>query len=443
MLSEPTAVDQPRARQLTRRTISLVAILVALAVVGATLYVTFVHRSSVTSSTVPNLQIDRFPNNGSASPQGDEPSVAVSPNGTIGIAWIRFNPIVPTLYFNQDSNFTTQIWYADSFDGGHSFSLPRLVSGGGTECVDPSVAFEPNETVLVSYLCTPSKNHTVFLAREYPTRPGFSNVTVAADLYLDRPWTAVTPDGYVDIAFANEYSIPLLTRAPESNLSFSSPFAFVDLQGEITSLSAAASGAIDVGIQTGMGVAFASWSGAVTPAPVTITVPVTTFGSLGTEVPVLSEPGPALARSSQTVFLTFVTDNDTNLVLRVSQDGGLSWGSNLTVDQSPTGPIEMPGVAVNPSGTSAVVTWRDGTSGHWNTFARAYSPSNASFSAIERISSSDGFPSSVRSWHGDFLGIASVNETQVCIAWSDGRGGISPDVGFGHIYAAIVAVNLG
>ncbi len=139
--------------------------------------------------------------------------------------------------------------------------------------------------------------------------------------------------------------------------------------------------------------------------------------------------------------MAYVTDNDTTLVLRTSTDSGASWGSPQTVAQAVTGPLEMPGLAASPSASTVVIVWRDGSSGSWNTMLRSYEPNTRTFTGAVQVSSSSGYASSVRSYHGDYLGVAFVTPTELCVAWSDGRGGLSPDVGFGHVYAAIVPAN--
>ncbi len=101
----------------------------------------------------------------------------------------------------------------------------------------------------------------------------------------------------------------------------------------------------------------------------------------------------------------------------------------------------MPELVLDPNGLELLLVWRDSSSGDWNTYATAYSLVTGAFTQAVRVSSSSGYSDAVRSWHGDYLGVSFIGRDRACIAWGDGRGGASPDVGFGHIYAAVLTIH--
>ncbi len=249
----------PASRRRLRRA-AIVAVAAAVAIITSAVFL-LPRPGATPTAPYPNVRIDQYPANGSKTPQGVEPRVAVAPNGTIGITWIRFDPIIPTLYLNQDTNFTTQIWYAFSSNTGATFSPPELVSGDRTECVDPSIVFAPDGTLLIAYLSTPSANHSVLLAYERPGQPTFASEVVAAGTLLDRPWVAVVPNGTVYVAYTNQAFVPQLTLAPEATLAFSPPIAFINTQAEITGVAVSASRGLVIGLQnSGEEVSSAVWS---------------------------------------------------------------------------------------------------------------------------------------------------------------------------------------
>lgn len=365
--------------------------------------------------------------------------MAVSANGTIGIAWIGFDPIVPTLYFNEDSNFTTGIWYAQSSNDGRSFSIPQLVSTGCHECVDPSLVFGSNGTVFVCYLSTPSATHSVILSYQVPGHTDFANVTVATGPYLDRPWVAVTTSESIEVAYDSPNGI-YLADSQQGSPHFSGAALVLNLDGLVASFGQSPSGADYFGVLTQGQVNFATLPAGATQATATKTIPINVTGSVSTQAAVLSKPGPSVAESASEAFLTYVSNNDTSLWLVTSTDSGATWTAPRLISNVANGTIAMPSLAVNAAGDTLVVVWLAGNDGYWNTYAAALSTPSGALSSTIRVSSQDGYSNEVRSWHGDFLGVAFDGNTTADVSWSDGRGESTPDVGFGHVYSAVLTV---
>lgn len=419
----------------------LLAIIVVTVIVLASVWLWYPCASTRTPvlTVSVNVEVDRFSGPPNAGPEGVEPDVAVAPNGTIGIAWIGVTPIVPTLYFNQTTNFTTGIWYAESSDGGLSFSRPVLVSGSCQQCVDPSIVYGHNGTVFICYLSTPSATHTVMMAYQLPGQTGFTNLSVATGPYLDRPWIKVASSGTLAVAYDSPNGI-YLAQSPETSPSFSQAVLILNLEGIVASFGPAPSGGDYFGVLTDGQVNFATLPEGAMEATAPTTIPINVTGSLGTQAPVLSKPGPSVVESNSETFMAYVSNNDTSLWLVTSTDLGGTWGAPRLISAAGNGTLAMPELAVNPAGNALVIVWLGGNDGYWNTYAAALSPQSGTLSTTIRVSSENGYMNDVRSWHGDFLGVAFDGNFTAVTAWSDGRGGDSPDVGFGHIISSVLTV---
>ena len=77
------------------------------------------------------------------------------------------------------------------------------------------------------------------------------------------------------------------------------------------------------------------------------------------------------------------------------------------------------------------------STGFRDAYASIFFPTNSTFLNPVKVSSENGYPSTVMNWHGDFLGVSFVSNNKMIMVWSDGRG-TSDHYGYGHIYSPTV-----
>ena len=431
----------------------LIATVVVVIVVVSGLTLAGVILRPPSSPTTPaNIQVDRYPAGSSYTGQyGDEPYIARAPNGTAYVAWIGYDLLGSTIYLPSGQNFTTSIWLSSSATDGQTYSQAiRLSPASEPYAFDPSIAILPNGTILVAWLNeTLSGPYSVVLATLFPGARTFSLSVPVVGYYLDRPWITSSSNGTVFLTY-NQFTSSVSastfwTVSYDGGQSFSPP-RFLTGVTVTTAIVAGSAGTlyvagfvqnpdfVDGPTQATFWVARVDTLNETTTSVVSVAttwLPYPIGFTFGNE----SWPGPALTVVGDTLVVVYSADNASELVSKVSTDGGSAWSAPAVLERASGVLFYMPWLT--PLNSEAALAWRDTAQGSWNTYTAVLNTANESLGGIHRVNSQPGYPASVLNWHGDFLGAVSVSSTTYVVVWGDGRN--LPNVyGLNHIYSATI-----
>jgi hypothetical protein len=430
--------------------IVVIAVIAGLALAG----VLFKSAPSSSATTPANVQVDRYPAGSSyAGEYGDEPYVALAPNGTVYVAWVGWDLLSPTSGPGAGTNFTTSIWLSFSHDDGSTYSPPtRLSPASEYYAFDPSIAFLPNGTMIVAWenSSAPSGLYSVVFATLLPGASTFHLSVPVVLLDLDRPWITSSSNGSLFLTY--------------DTLSYESGSTYWTVSydgGETFSISKILMSAFEIdAIFAGPpGNLYAAgftqdYNGADVPTLATFSVAsVDTISGQTSVTPIAttwlpypaghlfeneSLPGPALTLVEGNLVVVYPANNASELLCAVSNDGGNSWSAPVVLERASGVLYYMP--YLTPLGSEAALVWTDTSQGSWNTYTAALNVTTGEpLSGSRLVSSQSGYPASVLNWHGGFLGAAPVSSSSITdvIVWGDGRN--LPNIyGLAQIYSATV-----
>lgn len=388
------------------------------------------------------MQVDEYaPASSWAGQFGDDPTVAVAPNGTIAVGWEGFDEIAPPTSPGGLPTFETAIFVSYSYDAGADYSTPVFVGSPGTvSSFLPSLAFTPSGTLYVAYVnATNSVNQEILVTSAAPGQNFSSAVVAQRGQDLGRPLLFVLSNGSLVLAF--QYSdLVEWSSSTDGGKTFEAPAILG--QGFLTAGTEWGSNEITlVGLSAGantfttVGIWSYTFLGTGAGAPVegsvtTITMPFP-YSIL---LPNLSRPGPTVAEASGLLFVVYAADNESELQLETSNTNGSDWAGPWVLQSGKNQTFELPMLATGPGGSQLVLTWLATAGGFWRTFAAVYDVQTGLLSSPERVSGAPGFPAAVRNWHGTTMGVAIAGRDQFTVAWGDGRG-LNGTYGLTRIYA--------
>lgn len=418
-------------------------VVVTLAIILPVIYSRYSTTPPPSPAAGTNVKVDEYvPASAWAGQFGDDPTVAVAPNGTIAVAWEGLNELGPPSSPMGLPSFDTAIFVSYSYDGGAHYSTPLFVGSPGTvAALTPSLAFSSNGTLYVAYVNATNSIDQQIVVKAAPPGQNFSTGVVAeTGQVLERPLLFVLSNGSLVLAF--QYSDLIeWASSTDGGLAFGAPtvLGLGILTGgtewgsnEITlvGLSAGAT------VFTTVGIWSCTFSGTGTGTPVqgnvaTITIPYP-YSYL---LPNLSFPGPTVAEASGLLFVVYAAVNESELRLETSNTNGSDWAGPWTLQSGQNLTFEMPAMVTGPGGSRLALAWQAPRDGFWRTFAALYDVRTGLLSAPEAVSSAPGFSATVRNWHGTGMGLAIANRDQFTVAWGDGRG-LNGTFGLTQIYAS-------
>ncbi|MFZ0830188.1 MAG: hypothetical protein WCB18_05590 [Thermoplasmata archaeon] len=441
----------PRPKGTRTRIYSIGLVLITVAIIALVVWVPVILNQEVAvpppSPTVgPNVHVDDYATgSGWAGQFGDDPTVAVAPNGTIAVAWEGLYELAPPSTPEGSPNYTTSIFVSESYDGGQEYSTPQLVGAPNTtQAFAPSLAFAPNGTLFVAYENYSANPIGEIIVTSAATGHRFTSLTVAErQESLSEPRIFVLRDGTVILTFN---LLGLVEVAASTNGGQSFPLGTEVAQGIVTGATLWDGDLITlVGLNTLAEVVtnVTTWSatfnatGAGSPilgAPGYLTMPDPYF-PLNATADAISLPGPTVAAAGGLLYLFYATDNETELVVQVSTTYGASWQVASTLLRAANETFEVPVAQTGLGGKRIVLSWESTQGNFWNTYAALYDVTTGLFSGPTLVSSADGFAASVRSWHGYAMGLAIEGSAECVAVWGDGRG-LNGAAGLTHIFAA-------
>lgn len=402
-----------------------------------------------TPSPGANVDVDAYAPGSNWSGQfGDDPTVAVAPDGTVAVAWEGLYELAPPAEPGGVPSFDTMIFVSLSVDQGQRYSPPVPVGGPGTVAAwEPSLSFASNGTLFLAYVNgTNTGNEQIIVVSAAPGH-GFGPAAIAArGQDLSRPWLSVLADATVVLAFGY-YDFVEWAASDTGGRSFAP--ASILLQGVLTggtvwdghrvTLVGLSDGALSY---TTAGLWSVTFNGTGTgspeigtPATLTIPFPVSVGGVN------MSRPGPVVAAAGGLLYLVYASENESKLSLETSSTNGSTWAGPWTLWTGRGVSIETPAVAPGPDGGILAVGWQSTDGAYWETYAALFSVHTGLLSTPAIVSSADSFPSTVRNWHGTTMALGILGSYEFLVAWGDGRG-LSGAYGLTHIYACSVAAEL-
>jgi hypothetical protein len=399
-------------------------------------------------STGTNVQVDDYAAGSSwAGEFGDDPAVAVAPNGTIAVAWEGLYEVSPPVTPGGAPNFTTAIFVSYSTDGGQHYSTPRYVDAPGTlSAFLPSLAFASNGTLFLAYgNATNTDNQAIIVASAAPGQNFTAGVVAERGQDLGRTWLAVLPNGGLFLAF--QYSgFTEWASSTDGGRIFGAPTILIlgtftggtlwdGYEVTLVGLTSVASSTNTVAV----------WSETFNATGVGTHVMGTgaTFGlSYGTDVllPNLSRPGPTVTFSDGGLYLFFSIGNETELAMQTSSTNGSTWAGPYAIWTPHDTTIETPVAEGTATGVELALAWESTQGGFWKTYSAMYDTRTGLLSSPAVVSSADGFPAVVRNWHGTGMGFATAGSSHLVVAWGDGRG-LGGTYGLTHIYACTLTAS--
>jgi hypothetical protein len=435
------------------RVYSVVLVIVTISVVTLAVLLPVVLNRYVapppTPSGGPNVEVDSYAAESRwAGQYGDDPAVAVAPNGTIALAWEGLDEVAPPSGPGGMPIFTTAIFVSFSSDGGQQYSTPLYAGTSGTvSAFLPSLAFAPNGTLFLAYAnATDSDDQQILVASAAPGENFTPGVVAEEGQELGRPWLLVLPGG--DLVLAFEYgSLVEWSLSTDGGRSFGPPLIL--LEGLLTGATLSWEDEVTlVGLSVGaltfttVSIWSASFNGTGTGFPIlgtaaTITMPYPfSDSSLN-----MSRPGPTVAFSNGLLYMVYANDSETTLALETSNANGSTWAGPWTLWSVKNTSIETPVAEADPRGALLALGWSDTEGGFWKTYAALYDVRTGLLSSPGLVSKLAGFPATVRNWHGTAMGLAITDSSHFVVAWDDGRG-LNGTYGLTHVYACTVSAAL-
>ncbi len=392
-----------------------------------------------------NVEVDQYAAGSPwAGEYGDDPAVAVAPNGTIAMAWEGLDELAPPTVPGGLPTFATQVFVSYSYDAGVQYSAPLAVGGlNATSAFEPSLVYAPNGTLFLAYAnATATEDQQVLVFAAPPGEPFGAGTIAVAGQSLARPMLFALPQGIVGLAFMYSEFVEWTTSTNGAQ-SFGAPTIL--LEGILTGGTVWKGDEVTlVGLEAGAvsGTTVSLWSitlnasdprSSVTGTPATIQMPYPDSISL----PNLSRPGPAVTAAGGLLYLVYSSENETELTLATSSTNGSTWAGPFDLWSGHNLSVETPGVETSPTGSTLVISWQSTAGGLWKTYAALFSVRTGLLSAPASVSSAPGFPASVRNWHGTSIGLAIQAGGRFVVAWGDGRG-LTGVYGLTHIVACTV-----
>ena len=125
---------------------------------------------------------------------------------------------------------------------------------------------------------------------------------------------------------------------------------------------------------------------------------------------------PSVTVSGSAVHVVWHDERDGNpeIYYKRSTDGGISWGSDTRLTNSPPTLSESPSVTVSGASGAMHVVWHDERDGNWEIYYKRSTDGGVSWGADTRLTSNDsssGYPS------------VTVSGSAVHVVWYDDRDG--------------------
>lgn len=447
-----TGTASPPKRSRTR-IYSVTLVVVTIVVVAVAILLPMILNSSVLPPPTPvagtNVQVDTYaPGSNWSSQYGDDPTVAVAPNGTFAVAWEGLEELAPPASPGAPPTFETLVFVSYSYDQGQRYSVPEPVGSPGTSSAfQPSLAFAPNGTLFLAYAnATDSSNQQILVASATPGHAFGPAVAAQRGENLGRPWLFILSTGTLVLAY-DYNSFVEWTESTNGGTSFQpSIIGGIGLltgatlwNGDWITLVGLGLGALTYTTAFVWSITFNATSES-TPeigAPATVTMPY----PYSTQAPNMSRPGPSVASLGGTLYLLISSESESRLLLQTSTTNGSAWAGNSTLWSSPNTAIETPVVEAVPGSSLLILSWESTQGGHWETYAALYNVHTGLLSTPVAVSNAAGFPSAVRNWHGTAMGLAIASSTEFVVVWGDGRG-LSGTFGLTQIYACTMLAEL-
>jgi hypothetical protein len=398
----------------------------------------------------PNVQLDDYASGPTwAGQYGDDPTVAVAPNGTVAVAWEGFDEISPPPSpSSAPAAYNNAIFVSFSGDGGQHYSAPFFVGAPGTDAAfTPALAFAPNGTLFVAYdNATNTENEQIVVAAETDGKNFTPGVIAEQGQLVDSPWLAVLPNGELVLAF--QYS-GFVEWASSTNggRTFGAPTIL--LEGVFTAGTVRPPAEVTlVGISSDSAfpTPISMWSvtfNALTVGPsllgtgATTVVPYIPFDLM---LPNLSRPGPTVTSLGSELYLFYTANNETELAMQISSTNGSTWAGPYILWNPHNTTIETPVVEAAPDADFLVLAWESTQGGFWKTYSAVYNAQTGLLSSPVTVSDEDGFSAKVRNWHGHSMGLATTGSTRFAVVWGDGRG-LTGTFGLTHVYASTLTAS--
>jgi hypothetical protein len=400
-------------------------------------------------SAGPNVQVNAYaPGTNWTGQFGDDPAVAVAPNGTIAVAWEGLNELAPPSTPGGLPTFDTVVFVSYSYDQGQRYSTPQPVGSPGTSSAfEPALAFAANGTLFLAYAnATNSVNQQILVMSATPGEPFGPGVAAQQGEDLGRPWLFVLASGTIVLAFEYDGFAEWTVSTDGGRTFQASMIASEGLltgatvwDGDMVTLVGLALGALTYPTTFTWSVTFdvTGSEPAVVGAPAILNLPypVSIVG------PSISRPGPSVASSQGVLYLVYSSQNESKLTLETSNTNGSSWAGPWTLWASRNTSVETPVVEAVPGSPILVISWESTEGGHWGTYVALYDVRTGLLSSPTEASATAGFPASVRNWHGTVMGLAVTGPTQLVVVWGDGRG-LDGTYGLTQIYACTLVAQL-
>ena len=444
----------PKSSTQTRtRIYSVTLVVVTVAVVTIAIVLPVLLNSMVLPPPTPtsgaNVQVDTYAAGSSWAHQfGDDPTVAVAPNGTIAVAWEGLDELAPPAAPGGLPTFETMVFVSYSYDDGQRYSIPQPVGSPGTSSAfQPALAFASNGTLFVAYANSTNSVNQEILVMAAPAGQGFGpGVAAQRGEYLSSPWLFVLASGTLVLAF-DYNNFAEWTDSTNGGTTF--PSATIASEGLLTGATVWDG---DLLTMVGLGLGALTYTTAFTWS---VTINVTSASSPDVGAPGiltmpypasevvtnLSRPGPSVASAGGILYLIDSNKSESELSLQTSSTNGSTWSGLKTLWSENDTTVETPVVQSVAGSPLLILSWESTQGGHWGTYAALYNVHTRLLSSPTEASSVAGFPASVRNWHGTEMGLAIASATQFVVVWGDGRG-LDGTYGLTQVYACTLLAAL-
>jgi hypothetical protein len=396
----------------------------------------------------------------------------------------------------SSNNAGANLVVSRSFDGGKTWATTLLGSAqdklsANTNRVDPHLAFDRFGNLYVTYEVAASRTEIrVIVARSSNGGQTFTASTAVAGqgLNVDYPIIATGPDatnlnqetvwvGYTDTA-ARRVRVVAARSTGLGNLSgFTAPKTVADAAGSFGSIAVGPAGQVVMAWQTN--------TGSQGPSKLMLDVDADGLGSAKTwgvdryaadtnvggfdRIPaqpnrsIDANVGLAFDRSANSstrgrLYMVYTDEagnesNDTNVMLRYSDNLGTNWSSALKVNDDGTNRSQfLPAMAVDQSNGNVAIVWRDARNSSGNNTAELWGTVSTTHGASVRpnVKISAGASNQAAAGgvgvdydFGDYEGVAFANGRFTAV-WADNSNstGNNPNgASLFDLYTAVVTVN--
>lgn len=414
-------------------------------------------------------------------------------------AEIAINPTnannVVTLGVSSNNNGANLV-VSRSFDGGKTWATTLVGSAqdklsASTNRVDPHLAFDRFGNLYVVYEVAASTSEIrVIVARSSNGGQSFTASTAVAGqgLHIDYPIIATGPDatnlnqetvwvGYTDTSLRRVRVVGARSTGLGNLSGFTSPQTVADASGSFGSIAVGPAGQVVMAWQTS--------TGGQGPSKIMLDVDADGLGTAKTwgadryvadtnvggfdKIPaqpnrsIDANVGLAFDRSANSstrgrLYMVYTDENgnesnDTNVMLRYSDNLGTSWSSPLKVNDDATNRSQfLPAIAVDQSNGNVAIVWRDARNSSGNNTAELWGTVSTTHGASVRpnVKISSGVSNQASAGgvgvdydFGDYEGVAYANGKFIAV-WADNSNATHDNpngASLFDLYTAVVTVS--